>query len=286
MTWETWTHHSGTTVYGVPTGHGLRHPWEHSTGLFLYPAEYFFVTFMAAPRDLRQEILDWNRDHGATHFEVGLCTYPSQWGAGFDGRTQIPHCREVLQQIIDSDLAPVVTMLGNTFIKGMKLPFPEVRYALERFTEQLQDLFSWAMATIEIGEIYREYEERLGCMDAIRRYTAKPIGIHERVQEYPYEKECDGYAPTISAVQFGFDRVATQDKFGRWVLADETKRNIAHNLRRLTKYGNKTMSFEHSIPFIAPNQPWKPWRTLAEAQSIGQQLIGIGCCSDMNGGAR
>src|SRR3990167_5330942 len=245
----------------LPAANGLRHPWQQSTGAWLYPAEHFVITFAAADDVTQDAMLTWQREHGATHFFVELCVTPSAWQPmGFDGAADIPRCRRMLERVIAADLAPIVSFIGHSYYRDRLGSVTRLCSALEELTEGTEDLFSWCLAMIEIDELFIEDEDRKRIMRAMRRQTAKPIGVHCLPMEAPYRSEIGAVAPpTIAALQFGFRRVATLTA-GRWSITDQAKEAVAMTIHRLRPYRCETMSFEHSIPFIRWDQPsaWLP----------------------------
>ena len=284
---------TSTTVWlddDRPAANGLRHPWQQSTGAWLYPTEHFLTTFAAADEATQDAMLTWQREHGATHMFVELCVTPSPWQPmGFDGAADIPRCRRILERVIAADLASIVSFIGHSYYRDRLGSVTRLCSALEELTEGTEDLFSWCLAMLEIDELFIQDNDRRAIIQAMRRKTSKPIGVHCLPMEAPYRTEIRAVdPPTIAALQFGFRRVATQQSLGQWLITDEAKGAVAATIRRLSPYGCETMSFEHSIPFIRADQPsaWLPARTLEDARQIGQQLLAEGCCSDFSGAAR
>jgi hypothetical protein len=271
------THHHRTLTVSAPAGQ--QHDWRTSTGAWLYsPAHLSWfspVQFMHATPAQRQEYLDYQRTQfNATHFPLTACS--GGWASGsdvvkpYDGRKEIPAVREACRQVLSAGLDPIVNLCDLEYYRD-ELGSPQKLYTfVEEMTEQIQDLVGWLITMGEIGELHLPIEVRAEINRRIRRYTDKPIGIHERVLEGPPVHEVAGFAPTIAALQFGFAADL-----------DDCKYLIDHRLEYLTPHGCVIASYEHSIP---PGHGY-PGRTPTRAKSFGADMLKMGCAFDMSGGA-
>lgn len=267
----------GSPTEPPTSGDGLRHPWQRSTGAFLFSRREFWIPdsrYLGSPPDVQDAMIADQKAIGATHFLVTANVGPGKIPVvPWSGAERVAETRLGLRRIIDADLAPAVMISSQTYFDAMLLGnLSAFLKLLDRFVPQIEDLCSWICAMWEIGDIFRDENDRKSITKAIRAVTRKPIGIHERSLEGPYRKEVIGFAPTIALLQFGFRTTV-----------DDAVDFVTANKRRLDRHGCETACFEHSIP------PWGPWRAsrqrLDEAKIFGQEMLQAGCIFDMNGAA-
>ena len=292
-----------------PVANGLRHPWRQATAAWLYPGDpdYWIASHRLMTWDEVKidEYLSLPEIAPTTHVLICLNTghRPSIFEQSFDGLKNPAWVRQVFQQVIAADKAPIAFCLSQEFFtQTLGGNHAKLLEYLEESTRLVADLCHFALPFRELGDIYggNALQERNDLFRAMRRGAPSlPLAEHERSLEQIPVQDFRGVGGTIiSGLQTGFgtptgghDRPEDRIEDGHGFY-DGAAGFIRANGERMARYvtagqleDHVNAVFEHSLPLVYPGQTWSPTRTLAQAQVRGQTLLQHGAAFDLSGGA-
>jgi len=262
---------------------GRRHPWQTATCGWLFGSPFIQQNhYLIGNDDQKRDICRYQRtEWNATHIPVLLCS--GGWRQGpinspaFDYRTRlVTDVRPALQLAHAEDLATTLVICDQEFYVGaLRHTFNSLLNWIDEAVETLDDLASDYIVMGEIGDIFRDMEDRRTINKRVRSRTKKPIRIHERKGEQPFIREVDDQAPTIASIQVDFDPRYDSDGIA---LIQRARRDLEHR-------GCHVGVHEHSIPMLYSGQPWYAVDA-ATARMRGERFLRNGALFDMSGGAR
>ena len=294
-----------------PKGNGLRHDWRKARGTWLYPGDRTY--WLASHR-----MMTWNESKLnsylalpdiVTHSDhVVICcntgTRPSIGERPFDALKNEQFVRAVFQRVIDADKAPVAFLFSHEFYtQELRKDFTKLLEYVELTMALVADLCTFAVPTHELGELFsgRFMKERNQLFRAMRKSAPNlPLAEHERpLVEIPVDDFQGVDGDIISLLQTGFSTPTGGRNRPEDIVTSPNKKHsydggcgfVAANKRRLDRYVGTHIERhtnavgEHSIPLVYDTQPWKPPRTLAEAQVRGKMLLHNGAAFDLSAGA-
>ena len=294
-----------------PKGNGLRHDWRKARGTWLYPGDRTY--WLASHR-----MMTWNQDtldaylalpEITTHSDhvVICCNTGSRTAIGerpFDALKNKQFVRAVFQRVIDADKAPVAFLFSHQFYtQELRKDFTKLVEYVEQTMALVADLCTFAVPTHELGELFsgRFMTERNQLFRAMRKAAPHlPLAEHERpLVEIPVGDFHGVGGNVISLLQTGFSTPTGGRKRPQDIVTSPSGHHsydggcgfISANKLRMDRYVGTQIERhinavgEHSIPLVYNSQPWKPPRTLANAQVRGRALLKAGAAFDLSAGA-
>ena len=288
---------------------GLRHDWRTATAAWLYPGDpsYWIASHRMMLWDSQKiaRYLALPEIAPTTHVMICLNTGKRRevFEKPFDGLRHPDTVREVFQQVIEADKAPIAFCVSQEFfVQALDGIHRKLLEYLEESTRLVADLCHMALPMRELGDIYggREMDKRNDLFKAMRKGAPNlPLAEHERsLEQIPVSDFRDVGGTIISGLQTGFgtptggeNRPADQITHGDHTY-DGACGFIASNKERMDHYvtsrhileSHVNAVFEHSLPRVYAGQMWKPTRTLAHAQARGKKLLQHGAAFDLSAG--
>tara|TARA_R110000824_G_scaffold400107_1_gene606898 strand:+ start:2193 stop:3308 length:1116 start_codon:yes stop_codon:yes gene_type:complete len=277
-------------------GNGLRHDWRKATASWLYPGDETY--WIASHRlcswlpDQIERYLRLPEIASTTHVLVCANTghRSSTFEEPFNALSPMhPYkVRDVLEQIIADDKAPIVFCMSQEFFyQELQGNHSVLLDHLKATAEMVADLCHFLIPFRELGDVYggNFLQERNDIFLAMRKGAPKlPLAEHERSLEQIPVQDFMGVGGTIiSGLQTGF---GTSSSAACAFLKSNADRmnGYAESGHILEDHVNAV--FEHSLPKVYDGQSWKPTRTYNEAKRFGQELLRCGAAFDLCVGAK
>lgn len=277
-----------------PNYNGLRHDWRKATASWLYPGkeEYWIAS---------HRLCSWTSDQIGRYLQlpeiahdthVMVCANTGSRKETFEqpfNGVQDPYkVRDVLNQIIRADKAPIVFCMSQEFFdQELSGSHTKLLEHLEATAEMVCDLCHFLIPFRELGDVYGGHymKERNDIFLAMRKGAPKlPLAEHERpLEQIPVQDFANVGGTIISGLQTGFN-TSLGDACDFVEANKERMDGYARSGHILEDHVNAV--FEHSLPHVYDGQTWKPTRTYNEANRFGQELLRHGAKFDLCAGAK